>query len=240
MSRPVFRSRAKANFYRNLIILLIALFAFCEAAMFILTQQGYFMLFPQLLVIIPLWIFTPCLKIVYSKYQIWSAGAEGEENVAEVLGSLKGFETVSDVVLPGGKANIDHVVVSTKGVFVIETKNHKGLVRCRGDAWTLLKTGRKGTVYSSDIGNPSKQVKGNALALRRFLSERLGINTYVNGIVCFTNLETRLETWSPTVTVLHISNLRSFFQTLKEQNVISEEDVKRIKAEVEKYSYSRS
>ncbi len=83
-------------------------------------------------------------------------------------------------------------------------------------------------------------MQGNALALRRFLPKRLGINTYVNGIVCFTNLETRLETWNLTVTVLHISNLRSFFQTLKEQNVISEEDVKRIKTEVEKYSYNVS
>ncbi|MEM2930972.1 MAG: nuclease-related domain-containing protein [Thermoproteota archaeon] len=238
MSRSVFRSRAKANFYRNLIILLIILFAFFEVILFTPTLSTYFLFSSYLAFLLPTLVFIPCLKIVYSKYRIWSAGAEGEENVAEVLGSLKGFETTSDVVLPGGKANIDHVVVSTKGVFVVETKNHKGLVRCRGDSWELLKTGRKGTVYSGDIGNPSKQVKGNALALRRFLSEKLGINTYVNGIVCFTNLETKLETWNPTVTVLHIANLKSFLLSLEHRETLSQDDVKRIKTEIEKYSYS--
>lgn len=41
---------------------------------------------------------------------------EGEEKVAEALRSLEGFHVFNDVVLPGGKANVDHVVLSVKGV----------------------------------------------------------------------------------------------------------------------------
>jgi len=102
-----------------------------------------------------------------------------------------------------------------------------------------LKTGRRGTVYSGNIGNPSKQVKRNAVALKKFLSEKLGIVAYVHGIVCFTNPGARLEVQEPTVTVIHITNLKSFFQTLEEQEALSEQEVRRIKAEVEKYSYNR-
>jgi len=61
----------------------------------------------------------------------------------------------------------------------------------------------------------------------------------VNGIVCFTNLETKLEIWNPTVTVLHIAKLGSFFLDLQDRETISDEDVSRIKAELEKYSSTK-
>jgi len=236
---PVFRSRARANLYRNLIIVFTILLLVCEGILFLQIQRDYSLFQLHFVALFTPWLFIPFIIVFYVKHQIWSAGAEGEENVAEVLNSLRGFETVNDVVLPGEKANIDHVAVSTKGVFVIETKNHKGLVRYRGDSWELLKTGRRGTVYSGKIGNPSKQVKRNAVALRKFLSEKLGIVAYVHGIVCFTNPEARLEVQEPTVIVIHITNLKSFFQTLEEQEALSEQEVRRIKAEVEKYSYNR-
>ncbi|MGQ9479269.1 MAG: hypothetical protein ACUVQ0_04500 [Thermoproteota archaeon] len=65
--------------------------------------------------IVPVFIFVPLVAFLLVKYHVWAAGAEGGENVVEVLSSLKGFETVNDIVLPREKANIVHVVLSAKG-----------------------------------------------------------------------------------------------------------------------------
>lgn len=58
-----------------------------------------------------------------------STGELGESFVAEYLEQLPdGYYIYNDVVLPTerGTTQIDHVVVSKYGVFVIETKNYRG------------------------------------------------------------------------------------------------------------------
>ena len=52
-------------------------------------------------------------------------GRDGEREVAEVLDWLKqdGAQVIHD--LPTSKSNIDHVVISTRGIYVMETKNWK-------------------------------------------------------------------------------------------------------------------
>lgn len=49
-------------------------------------------------------------------------GRDGERDVAEILDELKrhGASVIHDI--PGEKGNIDHVVICTRGVFVVETK----------------------------------------------------------------------------------------------------------------------
>lgn len=52
-------------------------------------------------------------------------GSEGEKIVAQELDGLKqkGYSVFHDIVVTGnGSFNIDHVVISTKGIFAIETK----------------------------------------------------------------------------------------------------------------------
>ena len=48
---------------------------------------------------------------------------DGERKVAEILDALNqvGAHVLHDI--PGEEGNVDHVVVSTCGIFVIETKN---------------------------------------------------------------------------------------------------------------------
>lgn len=73
----------------------------------------------------------------------WSAGALGEEQVADVLDGLAplGWVVLHDVAWPGrARANLDHVLIGPGGVLVIDTKNWSGTVtvdatgglRCNG------------------------------------------------------------------------------------------------------------
>jgi hypothetical protein len=59
-------------------------------------------------------------------------GAAGEESVAHTLSKLPDvFRVVNDVATPSG--NLDHVVIGPTGVFVIETKDWRGIVAADGN-----------------------------------------------------------------------------------------------------------
>ena len=196
-------SRRKANSYRNksnLFILLGIILIFSGIAI-------HFFLF--FLSFIPFSISTYFRK----KHNTWRIGAEGEESVIRVLQNLdSSFKVVSDVVLPGDSQNIDHIVVGSIGTFVIETKNHNGIIKCNNDNWSRTKVGRRGTVYSSDIGNPSKQAKRNAVMLRKWLeSENIDVG-YILAVVVFTNEDVELDLVRPTVKIVHVDDLLEVFK----------------------------
>jgi hypothetical protein len=62
----------------------------------------------------------------------WKVGAEGERRIAEVLADVKGIAVLHDRLVPGqGAANLDHVLVTPKGVFIVDAKKYSGTLECR-------------------------------------------------------------------------------------------------------------
>ena len=157
-------------------------------------------------------IFFVIAVYVWNSGKMWDIGAEGEESVIRVLQNLdSSFKVVNDVVLPGDSQNIDHIVVGSVGTFVIETKNHNGIITCNEDDWSRRKVGRRGTVYSANIGNPSKQAKRNAVMLRKWLeSENIDVG-YITAIVVFANNDVKLKLIRPTINVVRVDNLLGVF-----------------------------
>jgi hypothetical protein len=73
----------------------------------------------------------------------WRTGAIGEERTGELLEPLEaeGFRIVHDRLIPGSRANIDHIVVGPPGVFIVETKNYeRGLSRTRREKFAAQAT----------------------------------------------------------------------------------------------------
>jgi hypothetical protein len=150
---------------------------------------------------------------VWKKQTTWAIGAKGEESVIRALRKLDpSFKRIHDVFLPGYDGNIDHVVVGPTGVFVIETKNHNGTISCNGDYWGRKKVGRRGTVYSSNIGNPSKQAKRNSLMLKKWLESKNIDVGYITAVVVFTNDDLELRVVKPTVKVVQVDGLLGVFK----------------------------
>jgi len=61
----------------------------------------------------------------------WIKGAEGEEIIGrklEELSQRRGFIVIHDRLIPGSSANIDHIVVTSSKVFVVDTKNYSGKI----------------------------------------------------------------------------------------------------------------
>jgi len=85
----------------------------------------------------------------WGTYEAKIKGILGEKKVAAMLARLphNQYRVFNDVLIKGnyGMTQIDHVVLSTHGIFVIETKNYKGWISGGeySDFWTKNMYGKK-------------------------------------------------------------------------------------------------
>jgi hypothetical protein len=229
----MFESRRRANAERELAkaaALLLALLALLMIFLGIVTTSSS-------LYYVAILFFVSAGLALISKAGTWSIGAYGEEIVAQHLSHLgPPYRVIHDVILPGVKGNIDHIVLGINGVFVVETKNHKGLIMCDGDSWIQRKVGQHGTPYLGKIGCPSKQVKRCAILLRNLIQDRLGMNIYVNGVVVFTNKDAIVRINNPTVIVLKPDKLCEFIMTHKSETPLREQELDKLETIIRPYS----
>lgn len=96
-------------------------------------------------------------------------GRDGERVVAHYVEELRayGFAVFHDV--PSGDANVDHIIIGTKGIFTIETKTMQKPLR--GECKVSVKNG---FIYANGNllpRNPLTQAKAQANWLKNFLVE---------------------------------------------------------------------
>lgn len=195
-------TRRKAKSYRNKSVLFIL---FGIILFFGVAINGLFIVLSIILFIIGLYL--------WKKQTTWNIGADGEESVIQVLQNLdSSFKIVNDIMLPGDSQNIDHIVIGPNGIFVIETKNHNGIIKCNNDEWSREKVGRRGTVYDASIGNPSKQAKRNAVMLKKWLESENIVVDYIDAVVVFTHEDVELDVNNPTIKVVHVDDLLNVFK----------------------------
>lgn len=112
-------------------------------------------------------------KIEEQKKQAFAKeqGKKGERAVNDVLSSLgKNYVLMKSVLLPTktGSTELDHVVVSVYGIFVIETKNYSGTVKGDENSKNWIHTDKKGN--QRDMYSPIKQNAGHIGTLRRAIN----------------------------------------------------------------------
>ncbi len=111
-------------------------------------------------------------------------GAAAEEAVGNLLNELPaGYFVVHDFLSKQG--NIDHVVISKKGILTLETKSHKGVVHCEGE---MLK--RDGQFFETDF---IKQAWAEAYCIRDLLAGQ-GISApKPQPVILFANAEVQVR-----------------------------------------------
>lgn len=135
-------------------------------------------------------------------YQAKVSGDFGEFKLASILKSLpQEYHIINNVLLDttqrvkgkDGKVykhgeerstQIDHVIVSPFGIFVVETKNHKGMIfgDCNGKVWTQVLNNRQHYTFY----NPVRQNAGHIKHLSKAINVGAG---FMQGIIVFTNSE---------------------------------------------------
>lgn len=102
-------------------------------------------------------------------------GAAGEFKIRRILNSFssKGGRSRHDILLPSvrGSTQIDHILVTRQGLFVIETKNYAGTVKGGKDDRMWRQYLSNGTKPPREFLNPILQNKSHVRAVRDLLGE---------------------------------------------------------------------
>ncbi|MBK5240325.1 MAG: NERD domain-containing protein [Clostridium sp.] len=139
-------------------------------------------------------------------------GFLGEKLVAFSLSGLDKtrYKVINNIMLQVGNktTQIDHVIVSNYGIFVIETKNYKGWIIGDefDDNWKQVIYKRKEKLY-----NPIKQNYGHIQSLKEILKEFGGVN-YISIVAFTTRAELKVTSKTDVVYTINLA------KTIKKYN----------------------
>ncbi len=121
----------------------------------------------------------------------WRTGYEGEQRTARALAPLRrrGYALLHDIPdrradTCASKGNLDHVVVSTAGVFLLDSKWLGGQASIEGD--TVHVQRRDDEEASYDIPDLARGMRGRAIRLREDIRQHTGVR-FVQAVVVFWN-----------------------------------------------------
>ncbi len=151
-------------------------------------------------------------------------GAKGESKVSTRLDLFlpsRSYEIFNDVTLPTARSStqIDHIVVSPFGVFVIETKNYSGWIfgSAKSKHWTQVLYKKKYRLF-----NPLWQNAHHVKAVKRFLALP---DRYIFSVVVFVgNAKIKTKRKLPS-NVVYLRQLRSYVRS-KRERILSAREVK--------------
>lgn len=113
----------------------------------------------------------------------WKTGAVGEERVGQRLNELAtaSFRVLHDRRIPGSRANIDHLVVTPNGVFVVDPKRYSGRPHLRVEGGLFRPRDEKLMVGSRNC----TQLVDGALRQVELVKDLVADWVPVHGVLCF-------------------------------------------------------
>ncbi|WP_338452543.1 NERD domain-containing protein [Niallia oryzisoli] len=161
-------------------------------------------------------------------------GFIGEKHVSTLLQKLdpNNYILMNDIHIPkknGSTSQIDHMLISHKGLFVIKTKNYKGLIMGSENSqyWTQVIYKRKERFY-----NPIWQNLGHIKTIQEFLGNPLdGVPIY--SIVVFSNQTTfKFKVPFKKAKVIKSKDLLSVIQRENGVNLVSDSKRQKIQQQL--------
>ncbi len=168
------------------------------------------------------------LLISFHIYYPKIKGKIGEQKVAIILATLDKniYHIYNNVLLSatnGKTSQIDHVIISKYGVFVIETKNYKGWIfgNKTSQYWTQSIWGNKYKLY-----NPIIQNKSHITALKRHLP-MYDENQY-HSIIAFSSSATLKNVTNYSCDVIYIGQVKALIKLLSDVELFTAEQVENL------------
>lgn len=166
-----------------------------------------------LFILIVISVFPLCAILAY--YRPVLAGLWGEAKVSSILAMLskKHYRVYNDLIVPvfNHTAQIDYIVVSNYGVFVIETKNYKGKIYGgeNSEYWTQNIFGNKFNLYNPILQN-AKHVKTLCLNVKGITAD------ICYPVIVFTGeSDLRVKTTTPVIKLWKL-----YFYIKKHKNIV--------------------
>jgi hypothetical protein len=160
----------------------------------------------------------------------WASGAEGEQKVAAFLGEIPGVRALHDRRVPRTKGNIDHLVIAPSGLFVIDAKNHRGVVRIR-DRGRFFRTDERLYVGSRDCSELADGLAWQVEAVKVAV-EHVGSTADVRPVLCFVRAEWPLFRAPSEFRGVRLESLRSLPTLLAAAGPLDREAIDRLAREL--------
>ena len=168
-------------------------------------------------------VFFCLMRFAVQRANNWSRGMQGELVTAYELAEIvrdKKWHVFHGLRIPS-IGDIDHIIVSPKGVFAIETKTPRGNNKIfyengevRVDKQPPLRT-----------PNPIGQAKRNAAKLKELIEKKTSICMWVTPIVCFPGMFVDSKEANPEVMVMNPKQIR---KNLPSEDSLSEDQIRKI------------
>ena len=135
--------------------------------------------------------------ILARRYNILNSGRNGEKNLYKAVKKLDGNNIIF-VNLPirykRGRSEVDMLIISPKGVVIIEVKNHSGTIsgNWKAEKWVQHKFYRNGKTTSADMDNPIKQMRRQRDIVKSIFNAA-GEDVWVDTVLYFSNPNVRLK-----------------------------------------------
>jgi hypothetical protein len=178
-------------------------------------------------------VFFTCRK----KYDILKAGVRGENATLKILKKLpKDFTVITNPVIlnRGIKMELDFLVIGKNSVFIVETKNHRGILsgKTSNAEWHQVKHSKNGKVYEKDISNPIKQSFRQCRRMEELFRD-FDITATVYSVLFFVDSRTELKILDDAQMNVAIFNdeesMLDYIENTKGKNTISQNELIKIK-----------
>ena len=158
----------------------------------------------------------------------WARGAAGEARLAKSFGELAGIHVLNDRRVPRTRGNIDHIIVASGGVFVVDAKNYKGTVTIRNKGWFFRPDSRL-YVGGRDRSKRADDMAWQVEAVRPAL-QAAGFNPLppITSVLCFIDADWPIF-WPPSsFRGVLLEAPRSLRKLVVKDQVLSEAEAERI------------
>lgn len=160
----------------------------------------------------------------------WAKGAVGERKLGEVLDGLRSEEVVvlHDRRVPRSSANIDHVVIASSGIHVIDAKRYTGKVEVRSTGSIFRPGPEKLLVANRDKSKLVEAMAGQVEVVHAAIADLMDDTdpaSFIRPALCFIDAE-----WSWFAKPMHLRGVRisgpkSLIPMIAEPGPLSSEQV---------------
>lgn len=176
-------------------------------------------------------------RSVWPEIKAIKQGIAGEKAVGQFLERLRANGAFIFHDIPGDKFNLDHVVIHTSGIYVVETKTMSkplsGKTELQFDGQSVLRNGKPLPM------NPIPQVNAGSAWLSELLKESTGSKFLVRGVVTFPGwfIHSNANTSNANTWVLNPKAIPSFIKS--QQVTLTIDQVNLAKFHLDRYIRAR-
>lgn len=131
------------------------------------------------------------------RYNVLNSGVKGEKRLYRAVKRLNGNNIIFrnlPVRYKRGRSELDLLIISHKGIVIVEVKNHSGTIigNWKSDKWVQKKFYRDGKNTQQEMDNPLKQMRRQRDIVKSILNAA-GENVWIDTVLFFSSPNAKLR-----------------------------------------------